>query len=114
MLGQVNPSGPAAGDLHSHGNPGSDPSDAGRARSGDGLRQEGTARERRRSTFRRMPGCPPGTPLDLDTRELKIERVTAGPADDAMNEVRFELGEDRRANHGPRPSRNWIGCWDPA
>lgn len=96
--GQVNSSGPAVGDRHSHGNP--EQIRVTRVEldlTTDFERKElkGTAT----LLFRRMPGCSPGTPLDLDTRELTIERVTAGPADDAMKEVRFELGDD----HGGQP-----------
>lgn len=88
---QVNSGGPAVRDLHSHGNP--DQLRVTRveldlATDFDRKEIKGTATLH----FRRMPGSSPGTPLDLDTRGLAIDRVTAGLTDDAMEEVRFELG----------------------
>ncbi|SIN96817.1 Aminopeptidase N [Singulisphaera sp. GP187] len=91
--GQVVPSRPADRDLHSLGNP--EQIRVSRVEldlSVDFAKKElqGTAT----LAFRRMPGCPSGIPLDLDTRELKIERVAAGVTDEALTEVRFELGHE--------------------
>lgn len=94
--GQVNtkPAPTTVGDRHSHGNP--EQIQVARVEldlTTDFAQKvlKGTATLH----VQRMPGYRPGTPLDLDTRELAIERVTAGAADDAMKEVRFELGDDR-------------------
>ncbi|WP_406700544.1 M1 family metallopeptidase [Singulisphaera sp. Ch08] len=104
--GQVVTSKPAERDLHSLGNP--EQVRVSRVEldlSVDFEKKElqGTAT----LAFRRMPGCPPGTPLDLDTRDLKIERVTAGGNDDAMHEVRFELGHEAANPARPESELKW-------
>jgi aminopeptidase N len=45
-------------------------------------------------TVERQPGCPPGTPLDLDTRGLSIESVSAGASDDVLTPATFQLGPE--------------------
>ena len=54
-------------------------------------------------TVERQPGCPPGTPLDLDTRGLTIESVSAGPTDAALAPAAFRLGADAPAA-GDKPT----------
>jgi aminopeptidase N len=44
--------------------------------------------------FRRMPGCPAGSPLVLDTRGLNVERVESAPPAGGWSVARFATGPD--------------------
>jgi len=51
--------------------------------------------------FKRMPGCPEGAPLDLDTRELTIEEVSESVGESEFKPVRFELGGEAGSTSKP-------------